>query len=769
MVQVRSGRIYEFDDFQLRADERLLLRRGEPVALHGKAFEMLLVLVRNRGRLLTKDELFGMVWPDQIVEESNLTVNMSAIRRALGERANNPRYITTVSGRGYRFTEAVREMPSDEGELVIESQTFSRVVVEQEEVSDTSVGYADVVLDDSNGEEGGYTLPAGRKIELAEQREVKLLTSPSSVGARRGSHHRRLVVGGLLTVLFVIAGFGLWRYRDSNATSVALPRIPFQQIDIKRLTNLGNVANAALSPDGKLFVYSLAEKDGRRSLWLGHAEGGEPKQIRSPAEVIHQCLTFAPDGSSLYFTESADFSPGTLYRMPVFGGAPEKTKENIPNDITFAPDGKRFAFVRADGANYMTSLFVADVGNATEHEVASRPNSLGFVADNPAWSPDGSLIAIGAVNNEGSRKQEIFVVRVVDGSVRQLTALDWTGVYAIQWLKDSSGLIVVAKGTDAAVAAQLWHVSSADGAAHRIVADLNTYGSVLSLSTDNNALLTMQAQGYTNIWVAPADELSGAKQITFGTRNIGSYGLDWTPDSRIVHTAYVGQSQTIWAMDAGGGTQKQLLPTGHTDNSLSVTVDGRYLVFQSNRGGGFEVWRADADGSKMQQLTTGGNNSQPHVSPDGKWIVYKSDREGSGALWRVSIDGGEPARVTEQAASWPRVSPDGRLIACGYNIDGKLKLAIVPIEGGRPIKLFDVPRLASFSYGMRWTPDGKGVTYHDWANGIWKQTLDGGTPQRLAGLPEEKLFAHSWSRDGKLFAFARGAQIRDVVLIRDLR
>src|SRR6185295_8960388 len=105
--------IYQFDDFQLQPDERALRRRGELIPLHGKAFEMLLVLIRNRGRLLTKDELFELVWPDQIVEESNLTVNMSAIRRALGERANNPHYITTVSGRGYRFTGDVHQFADD--------------------------------------------------------------------------------------------------------------------------------------------------------------------------------------------------------------------------------------------------------------------------------------------------------------------------------------------------------------------------------------------------------------------------------------------------------------------------------------------------------------------------------------------------------------------------------------------------------------------------------------------------------------------------------
>src|SRR2546430_8603887 len=123
--------IYEFDDFQLEPDERKLARRGQVVPLHGKAFELLLALIRNRGRLLTKDEILEQVWPDQIVEESNLTVNMSAVRRALGERASNPRYITTISGRGYRFTGEVRQF-ADES-LTIERESYARMVVRQEE------------------------------------------------------------------------------------------------------------------------------------------------------------------------------------------------------------------------------------------------------------------------------------------------------------------------------------------------------------------------------------------------------------------------------------------------------------------------------------------------------------------------------------------------------------------------------------------------------------------------------------------------------------
>ncbi len=75
--------IYEFGPFRVDALRRLLLREGNPVRLPAKAFEILLVLLEEKGRLVEKDELMRRVWPDAIVEENNLTVNMSALRRSL--------------------------------------------------------------------------------------------------------------------------------------------------------------------------------------------------------------------------------------------------------------------------------------------------------------------------------------------------------------------------------------------------------------------------------------------------------------------------------------------------------------------------------------------------------------------------------------------------------------------------------------------------------------------------------------------------------------
>jgi DNA-binding winged helix-turn-helix (wHTH) protein len=100
--------LYEFGPFRLDPAERKLLRDNEIVALTPKAFDTLLLLVRNSGHLLGKDELIRMLWPDSFVEEGNLSNNIFLLRKALGE---DPPYIETVPKRGYRFVGAMRQLP----------------------------------------------------------------------------------------------------------------------------------------------------------------------------------------------------------------------------------------------------------------------------------------------------------------------------------------------------------------------------------------------------------------------------------------------------------------------------------------------------------------------------------------------------------------------------------------------------------------------------------------------------------------------------------
>jgi TolB-like protein/DNA-binding winged helix-turn-helix (wHTH) protein/tetratricopeptide (TPR) repeat protein len=103
-----TQRLYEFGPFRLDPSERKLLRGNEIVVLTPKAFDTLLLLVRNSGHLLEKDEIISMLWPDSFVEEGSLSNNIFLLRKALGE---DPAYIETVPRRGYRFVGAVRQFP----------------------------------------------------------------------------------------------------------------------------------------------------------------------------------------------------------------------------------------------------------------------------------------------------------------------------------------------------------------------------------------------------------------------------------------------------------------------------------------------------------------------------------------------------------------------------------------------------------------------------------------------------------------------------------
>jgi TolB-like protein/DNA-binding winged helix-turn-helix (wHTH) protein/tetratricopeptide (TPR) repeat protein len=110
--QNRNKGLYLFPPFTLDPCERSLLRDGEPVRLRAKAFDLLLNLVESAGTLRTRDELIEAIWPDTVVEEHGLTVGMSALRKALGDEDNPPRFIKTVRGYGYAFVAPVTFQPA---------------------------------------------------------------------------------------------------------------------------------------------------------------------------------------------------------------------------------------------------------------------------------------------------------------------------------------------------------------------------------------------------------------------------------------------------------------------------------------------------------------------------------------------------------------------------------------------------------------------------------------------------------------------------------
>jgi DNA-binding winged helix-turn-helix (wHTH) protein/TolB-like protein/Flp pilus assembly protein TadD len=107
--------IFRFADLELNERKRSLLRSGKPLILNAKAFDLLLFLLENAGRVVSKDEILDAVWKDQFVEESNLSVQVSALRKSLDDTPSNPQFLATIPGKGYQFVADVTVCESGDG------------------------------------------------------------------------------------------------------------------------------------------------------------------------------------------------------------------------------------------------------------------------------------------------------------------------------------------------------------------------------------------------------------------------------------------------------------------------------------------------------------------------------------------------------------------------------------------------------------------------------------------------------------------------------
>src|SRR5262245_1079077 len=181
--------VYEFGPFRLDAAEHLLLRDGAVVPLQPKVFDLLLALVERHGRLLEKDELMKLVWPDAIVEEANLANNISILRKTLGE--NGQQFIETVPKRGYRFVAPVEELID---------RSVEPVVVERPQIQVAVATGQEIYPDNRSG-------------------------SPGSVRPKRW----RIAVTSrwaLALAALIVAGGGFWVTRTQRQPSASVGKMP---------------------------------------------------------------------------------------------------------------------------------------------------------------------------------------------------------------------------------------------------------------------------------------------------------------------------------------------------------------------------------------------------------------------------------------------------------------------------------------------------------------------------------------------------------------
>ncbi len=726
---------YDFSDFRLDPEERVLLHDGKVVPLTPKVFDTLLSLVEHRRQVVSKDELMKFVWPNSYVEEGNLTQNISMLRKLLGESPDAPQYIETIPRRGYRFVAPVQEITTERSESV------------------------------------SATPPA------AENREEKpapiiLHDEPFLPPPARARPSARLVLA-LLFGGIIASTFGLYKWFSGRATPA-----PAATLTVNRLTYTGKASRIAIAPDGKYVVEAVAES-GKQSLWLRQTMTASEIEIVPPAAVSYLSITFSADGNYLYFVRGHQSGPGegsfsdrgTLYKMPVLGKSEKKLLENIDGHITLSPDGEWLAFVRQAPNQGKSALMLARTDGTGEKELATRKFPDNFQPSGPAWAPDGKIIACSTNNFTADNPYRGIVgINVADGSEKPLGSKHWYGATRrLTWLADGTGILVLGAEYSRGLN-QIWRLSYPGNEAQKVSSDLNDYTD-LSLTADAKTMAVVRADRMVNIWVAPDGDASRVKVITSGTgREDGVRGLTWTPDGRIVYRSMAGEAPQIWIMDADGTGAKQLTAGGNEHFDPSVSPDGQSIIWSSSAAGRRNIWRMDMDGSNIRQITHGNNEWHPEYTPDGKWLVYVTMPH---SLSKVPTEGGPPVRLTNGLSWRPTVSPDGKWIA--YNqleeMSGQWQIAVRPLDGAATPRI--IPALSPNIFrALRWTPDGRGVAYPVTAGNVsnlWSQPLDGGAPHQLTYFKDQLIFDFAWSRDGKQLALSRGVVNSDVVLISHFR
>jgi Tol biopolymer transport system component/DNA-binding winged helix-turn-helix (wHTH) protein len=761
--------IFRFGPFELDPAERVLRKDEKPLSLTPKAFDILLLLVKDHGRLVSKDRLIDNIWPDTFVDEKTLTQNIFTIRKSLGPRDTGQHYIETVPKHGYRFGADVEIVPREaHSQLAAERLEGSLGILE----SDTSVSVSGKA-ERSESERNHFdrhalsTAPSSSGVAIDRPSE-----SHSEVQAEKTGNSRKLIVFGFIALLVIAASLGVKKlYFRSNT----LADTAFQRINISRLTNGADISALALAPSGNCVAFASKRGD-MQSLVVRQVDTSSALEVVPPAAVGYRGITFSRDGAWIYYvTVEPDSFTGTLNRIPLLGGTPQKVlSESVDSRIELSPDGKQIAFVHWTDRLH-TALMIANIDGSAERQLANLDYDDGFSIDGPAWSPDGKTILAATQSYNGRRTYaHIVAINVQDGKTQRFLGDKWNWIGELTWLSDGSGVVLTAWSTYSEVMSdQIWLMNYPDGETRRITNDVNGYLGV-GLSSDAGAIAASESIPSKNFWVTPRDKWADAQKITNGPGELYSerLGATWTPNGEIVYSSRQGGGAQIWRMQSDGTQQKQLTFYKGSAIQPAVSPDGRYIVYVSFQEDGNRLWRIDADGSHPQPFAGTDGARSPTFSADGQSVIYETTDRGNNYLMRVTANGGDPARLSNIPAMFPAVSPDGRFVACLTAADtpGPAKLTLLSTSDGQIVRQFEtlVPRNTP---GLRWSGDGSSINYvmtRQGVSNIWNQPVSGGSPKAITDWKSDIIYRFDLSKDGRLLC-ERGNTVSDIILIRDTK
>lgn len=706
----RHTRLF-FGLFEAELSSGELYRRGKRVPLQEQPFRILAMLLERPGGVVTREEARKRLWPEGtfVDFDEGLDTALKKLRYALGDSAQNPTFIETIPRRGYRFIAPVAN--------------------------------------------GDLTVPP--KITEAASPSV-----PSSISARNGRKRKYLALL-LATALVVAAAMGMARWKSRSRPFNA------EKMEITRLTDSGNATYVAISPDGRYVVYAL-RVGGKQGLWLRQVATRSDIKILPPESTGFDGITFSPDGNYVYFVRELVDEPGIkhLYAMPALGGPANLLLKDIDSPVSFSPDGRLFVFTRGIPTRNETEVRIANADGSGDHLLASLHDSFVGFQSGATWSPDGRTIAV-AISRLNPVRYVLDTVSARNGSVKELYSSP-AEIGRPLWLPEGNGVVLVL--SDQHEHRQLWTISYPQGSSQLLHGELADLDWQVDATRDLKTMATVTTSVVSNIWVAPATDLSAAQPITSG--ELSMLSVAGMPDRRVLARSRDGK---LWILNSDG---TQLTLFFDKSNVEIPTVCGRFVLFTTESADSTDLLRLDLDGTNATSLATGDVGWSQACTPDGRY-VYWHQMGPPQKILRMPVEGGPSVKVADVLEDGMvgnlTLSPDGKLLAYPFEEHHpvpKMKLAVISVDGIAPPKVLTAPGGVFGELSLAWSADGRALQYlltQNGATNLWQQPIAGGNPTQLTKFSSGEIFRSCWSWDRKHLLFTRGSTTSDVVLLSALR
>lgn len=724
---VQTNKKYSLGEYHLEPGTYSLLRGSTPVPMSRKRFQVLLHLIEERHRLVTRQELVERFWQGQEVYEENLTKCISEIRKALNDRQKPYRTIETLPAVGYRYIGEVEELL-----ITLEPSTF--------EVETTEA--VKVVLEEEQSE----IAP-----EVSSLERMLFPKGSPPLALPPGQKRRKRLIAHLVILLIVLT---------TTVGIVVVSRRPKPSIDTDpAISFLTDGSYDDIGPywtnNGRIY-FSRVVTNTRTETWTMNSDGSD--QHRANTEIRDLLLgRWSPDGKKVIFSKEDN---ARLVFLADADGANEILLPFVPGNLDWSPDASQFAYqVKGPNEKFQLFLYTLKTGR-------SLPLSNGESNADPSFSYDGSQIAFTSWRDGNA---EIYVMQSDGSNVRRLTnhpAFDQYPVFSpdgtqiafqsnredehfevyLQNLNDDSPpKRVTHSSTFTGLNPKCWSSDGTqmllyierDGNGEIFLTSINPFPSKLLLSDDAADLNfpRLSADGKTILYEARLADRSLELRLT----NLESK-----------------QTRTIFKTEGGYPTSFHLAPAWSPDSSL--------IAFSLRSKGNSEIFTIKPDGNGLMNLT---NNplldESPVFSADGKEIVFARDSYGRAELYRMDLNGANQRRVTNRQGyeMTPAFSPDGIHLAFAGDRDGHgLDVLVLDLQNPNEERIVAARRFQdSFATFSR---DARRLAFVATGDGnpeIYVMNVDGSGLYRLTHSKSEEA-APAFSNDGPTLLFASNVNKR---------